>query len=188
MPADALGGPATAELTALADGAAELRAAASAEDWDAVTSTIANVQSAWDVLQGDAPPMVGDEVDRALAAIAAATEGPGAEATAQGAIDLAQAILDLELQHLTVPEVDLTRFALWVEQLRLDATAGDPALIAGDDAILETIWQRVGHTANAAIAAAVTGHLDDLRAAADVGDATAAAEVAIGLASSVAGS
>ena len=188
VPTDALGGPSPAELTAMTDGAAALRAAATAGAWNAVTATIASVQTAWDALRSDAPPKVAEVTELALEAIAAAMEGPDAEAAGQGAIDLAQASLDLLLLHQTVPEVDRARFSLWIEQLSLDAAAGDQALVAGDAAILQTIWQRVGHTADAVIGDAVSAQLEVLWSAADAGDAAAAGAAATALAAAMAGS
>ena len=182
VPADFLGGPAPAELTAMSTGGATLRAAASAGDLDSVSASLDELRAAWDAFPSDAtPPFVADETDAALAAVRAAIEASDAEAAAQAAIDLAQASLDLQLQHLAVPEVDLARFRLWVEQLQLDAAAEDQALVAGDAAILETIWLRVGHTVDAASAGAVAGQLDELRAAADDGDSAAVAAAATAL-------
>ena len=80
-----------------------------------------------------------------------------------------------------MPEVDLARFRLWVEQLQLDTATEDRALIAGDAAILETIWLRVGHTVDAAASGGLAGQLDVVRGAADDGDSSAAAAAATAL-------
>ena len=187
VPADFLGGSTPDEVAAMSDGAAAIRAAAIAADWNAVTTLLGDVQTAWRPMQHAVPPLVAEETDLALAAITAAMQGSDPAAAAQGAVDLGQASLDLRLQHLPVPAVDLARFALWVEQLTLDAATGDEATIAGDAAILETIWQRVVHTAAATVGGAVSRHLVELRAAADAGDPAAAADVAAVLAETVAG-
>ncbi|MEJ7725396.1 MAG: hypothetical protein WKH47_00075 [Actinomycetes bacterium] len=182
VPADFLGGPAPAELTAMSAGGDALRAAASTGDFDSVSASLDDLRSAWGTLRGDTtPPFVADQIDAALAAVDAAIGASDAGAAAQASIDLAHASLDLQLQHLSVPEVDLARFRLWVVQLRLDTATEDQALIAGDAAILETIWLRVGHTVDAASAGAVSGQLDDLRTAADAGDSAAAAAAATAL-------
>ena len=182
VPADFLGGPAPAELTAMSAGGDALRAAASAGDFDSVSASLDDLRAAWGTLRGDTtPPFVADQTDAALAAVDAAIEASDAGAAAQAAIDLTHASLDLRLQHLAVPEVDLARFRLWVEQLQLDTATEDRALIAGDAAILETIWLRVGHTVDAAASGGLAGQLDVVRGAADDGDSSAAAAAATAL-------
>ncbi|MDQ3449820.1 MAG: hypothetical protein M3455_02730 [Actinomycetota bacterium] len=147
-----------------------------------MSAILDELRAAWDALRGDStPPFVADQTDAALAAVAAAIEASDAGAAAQAAIDLTHASLDLQLQHLAVPEVDLARFRLWVEQLQLDTATEDQALIAGDAAILETIWLRVGHTVDAASAGDVADQLAALRGAADDGDSAAAAAAATAL-------
>jgi hypothetical protein len=96
---------------------------------------------------------------------------------AQRAIDVAQSVLDIQLQYRPPVEIDVARFHLWTQQLRVDAAAGDLAGVTGDVAVLEWIRGRIagslGRTREE-----IDDRLAALRAATDAKNLPAAADQA----------
>ncbi|HEX6569426.1 MAG TPA: hypothetical protein VF015_09680, partial [Acidimicrobiales bacterium] len=182
VPTDAAPGPVPGELTAISDGAADVRAAAEAGDWGAATEGLDAMRSAWAAYRtvGGVPPLLDEQMTQALDALAGDGLAPAVEARNAGgarkaAIDVAHAGLDLQLRYRPPAEIDAGRFALWAEQIRADAAKPDePGWVAGDVTVLEWIWQRIDHTFDDAVAGDVEAHLDSLRAAADDEDVAAA--------------
>ena len=96
------------------------------EDWEAVDATLVLIKDHWAaVSESPTPTRVADTLDAALAALTEAatrqTTGPIADA----AVQVAQSALDLELRHRSVAYVDLGRFHLHAQQLRIDAAAAN---------------------------------------------------------------
>jgi len=80
----------------------------------------------------------------ALDVLATTVDGHDAAATSAAAISVGHAGFDLQLQTRSPADVDRNRLELWAWQLELDQAAGDDALIASDQVIIETIRQRIG--------------------------------------------
>ena len=126
--------------------------------------------------------MLAVQMDRALASLAGdrmvpAVDDQNVEGTANAALDVAQAGLDLQLRfghprHRpgTLRAVDPQ---LVLDAGRLEAV---PGFVAGDVTTLEWIYDRFAHTLDAALAGDIDAALGDLRAAADDEDIEAAAD------------
>jgi hypothetical protein len=80
-----------------------------------------------------------------MTALTRAVQERKASKAVQKAIDVAQSVLDLELRHRTPAEIDVERFHLWTQQLRVHAAAKDLAGVTGAVAVLEWIRDRVAH-------------------------------------------
>jgi hypothetical protein len=179
VPTDALPGLPSAELDALSTGAAEIFAAALAEDWDAAASSLDALRSASDVCQArHVPPMIEAQLSQALVYLVAAADARQAEEALQAALDVERASLDLQLRHRPPVEIDLARLDLQARQLLVDAAADDPGAVTGDVATLEWIWDRVAHALAPSRAELIATELGNLRAAADSDDLSVAAESA----------
>ncbi len=183
VPTDAVGVAAPRELDMLASGAVDAFEQASTDEWDAASETVASLTAVVDALDAAGlPGLLADQLSAALEGLAVEVDARDPEAAGQAAIDTLQAALDLALRHREPASVDLDRMALWARQVQLDANADDSAGVAGDAAVLEAIWQRVGHTVeDTATVDAIDAGLADLRAAAADDDLTAAAAAATAL-------
>ena len=187
VPTDAIEGPVPAELTTLLDGALTIVDAAAAGEWETVATTHASMTDAWERFQAshDVPPRLVEQMNRMLRALAGdslvpAADDHNAEGTANAALDVGQASLDLQLQFRPPTEIDTDRFELWSRQLVVDAQRLEavPAFIAGDVATLEWILDRFAHTLDPATRSELESQLSDLRSAADEEDVAAATELA----------
>jgi hypothetical protein len=194
VPTDALPGPPPAELSALSTGAADIFETAGSEDWNAASATLDAMTAAWDTYRaaGDVPPMLDDQMSRALGApagdgLTGAVDARNVAEARKAAINVGQASLDLQLQYRPLAEIDLARLDLWARRLLVDAAGDDLGAVVGDVATLEWIWDRVAHVVAAPDAERIETQLDDLRTAADGEDLAAAADSATALRDSLAG-
>lgn len=186
-PADATPGPAPAELTTLSDGAVAVVGAAASGDWATVAEQHESMRAAWDGYEAahDVPPLLIDQMNRALRALAGdglipAADDHNAEGTTNAALDVAQASLDLQLQFRPPEHIERERFVLWARQLVVDANRieQNPAFVAGDVAALEWVLRRFAHTLGADVVTDIEAVLADLRVAVDDEEVEAAAELA----------
>jgi hypothetical protein len=187
LPVDATPGPVPAELTAISNGAIDILDAAETQDWEAVTAALEAMNAAWVTRRanGDVPPLLAIQMDRALDAVAGdplapAVDDRNVEGVRETAIKVAQASLDLQLQYRLPAEIDLARLGLWARQLVVDSSSDepDPGHIAGDVTTLELVWDRIAHTLEDTTVSDIEAQLADLRTAADTEDVVAAAEAA----------
>jgi len=183
VPIDALSSPLPDELKTLYSGANSIFDAASPEDWDAISTTLSGMTEAWEAHQsavdlGSLFPLLDEQMAQAFNALTEAVEQRNPEDTRKAAFAVAVATLDLQMPYRPLAEVDLTRFDLWARRALLDSAAASPGDVAGDAIVLGLIWDRVGHTVDAATAEGIAAQLKDLRAAADNEDLEAAAAVA----------
>jgi hypothetical protein len=171
VPADALDGLPSVELNTLHSGAIAILEAARLAEWEGGAATIDRIDAAWDVVKGDEPPPkpIAALVTKALRDLRSAVAAHEVAATSQGALDLAQSALDLELRHRTPAEVDAARFELWTQQLRVDAAKNDHEAVAADVAALEWIRDRFVHVMDTAGQQEIDDRLRDLRTAVDSG-------------------
>ena len=145
VPTDAAPGAVPTEPSAISTAVDETLAAVAADDVSAVEAALADMRAAWAAYRANVLPprleqQLADALDE-LSAVATTENGLGAE-TALAAIAVGQAGLDLELQHRPVADVDHDRLELWQRRLELHQAAGDDALAAGDQVIIEAIQRR----------------------------------------------
>jgi len=186
VPIDALSGALPDEITSVSSGAAEITTSSAPENWDAISATLGAMEDAWRQYRTtDVPERLDVQMTEALDALAAAVGGRDATGARQAAIGVARAALDFELRYRPIANVDLDRLDQWSNQLHLDVTAADAALVLGDVAVLEAIWDRVNHAVDGSATERVDAALTALREAADaedtatVGDALAAFRAAL---------
>jgi hypothetical protein len=196
VPTDSRPEQVPAERDAIRRGAAGIFDAAASGDWAAATATLDTMNTAWAALRtsGNVPSLLAVQMDRALETLAGSAIVPAVvdhnvEGARHGAIGVAQAVLDLQLQYRPVADVDLARFDLWSRQLLVDSTAADPdpGNVAGDVATLTRVWDRIAHTVDRSVARDVEAQLKTLTAAAKAEDVAKAAAGAQRLARRIAG-
>lgn len=141
VPIDALDAPVPAELDALSEAANAAIDALLAGQWDAAAADLREINRAWHAYRaGEVPVRIAGEMDRAIEDLTSAIEAHDVGTAGNGAIDVAQSTLDLELRHLHPPEVDLARFELWARQILVHAASGDDGGVNGD--IITLGWVR----------------------------------------------
>jgi hypothetical protein len=175
-PADAAPGPPPTALHTLVVQTSGLLESTRLSDWEAVSSTLQRVTTAWTSLRHGQPARVAAQLSKSLRALGRAVGAHQSAATTQKAIDVLQSALDLALRYRPPAEVNASRFELWTQQLRVDARAGDLAGVSGDVAVLEWIRDRFAYTLGAADGAELQRRLHDVRAAADARNLPAAAD------------
>jgi hypothetical protein len=166
VPTDALGGPPPPELVALSDGANNVLDPAISGNWNSAAAAEKAVARAWaSYRQGEVPPRLAAEMDRALKALGAAINAHDRGAAGTAAIDVAQSSLDLELRYRPPTEIDLARFELWARQIVAHGAAGDMGGVNGDVATLDWVRDRFAHTIEPADMTRIDAHLEVLREA-----------------------
>jgi hypothetical protein len=187
VPVDAVQGGVPAELTTIYDSSLAIVDAATTEDWDTVASTQAELVEAWDafVASQEVPPLLADQMARALDALAGdglvpAADDHNVEGTQNAGLDTAMAAVDLQLQFAPTTEIDRTRFEVWARQLVADANRveASPGFVAADVTTLEWVLPRVSPMLDDALRADLEAQLAELRVAADEEDLAAVAELA----------
>jgi uncharacterized protein YodC (DUF2158 family) len=177
VPTDALRGPEPPELATLAARAEGALESARLEDWPAAVSTVRHMDEAWQTVRAARqPPAIAARLDEALGRVTKAVRAHDTGAAEQAAIDVSQPILDLELRYRRPVDVDVARFHLWTQQLRVHAAAKDLAGVTGDVAVLEWIRDRVPAALDRAGRREIDARLHDLRVAADARNLPAAAD------------
>ncbi len=184
-PTDALAVP-QAEVVELSTSTWGILESARKEDWEAVEATLGRIQRLWKVVSAAAPPpIVADRMTKALGALAKAVKAEQAASVSRAAIEVAQAALDLELRQRPIAAVDIDRFHLHAQQLRVAAAADDLAGMTGQVAVLEWIKDRIGPHLDTTTRQALDAGLRDLRSAADTENLATAADHAARLAATV---
>jgi hypothetical protein len=177
VPTDALSGPMPPELVTLAEGAEGILEAARLGEWEGAKATIRRMHPAWKTLNaGSQPPMIAARLSRSLAALTRAVRVEKAARAEQKAIDLSQSVYDLELRYRPPAKIDVARFHLWTQQLRVHAAAKDLADATGDVAVLEWIRDRIAHSLDPTGRNELNSRLRDLRLATDARNLPAAAD------------
>jgi hypothetical protein len=113
-------------------------------EWPAAGGKLSRMHGAWTRYAdgGTAPVRLKGPMDRALFVLSHAIDARASHRAKAGAVDVAQAAVDLELPFLAPAEIDVARFDLWLHQLLLDAAAGDTGRASGDIAALEVTRDR----------------------------------------------
>jgi len=147
------------------------------EDWDAARPTMDRVQGLWQELEAiDYPARVTDTMSRSIEALARAVTDEDIAASSQAAVDVAQSALDLELLYRG--NVELDRFHLHAQQVRVHAAANDLAGVTGEVALLEWIRDRLASSLGDTRLGDLDADLRALRDAANAGNLEAAADQA----------
>lgn len=186
VPANREDTPEPVELAKVTTGVWGLVESARLEDWEAVDATLERIKDSWKTVAEDATPtLVADALDTALATLteAVASQEPGPVSSA--AVDVAQSAIDLELRHRTVAFVDIGRFHLHAQQLRIDAATADAGGAAAEVATLEWIRDRITGTLSTEELQQVDDKLAQLRTAVNTGNLGGAADQAARLANIV---
>jgi len=176
-PTDAHPGAPPDDLDALSLGANGILESARIRDWPTATGTLSRMESAWKAMQARTPPpLIARQLDDAMGRLAPAVRAHKAAAVEQAAVDVAQPVLDLELQYRPPAEIDAARFELHAQQLRLDAAAHDLAGVTGGVATLEWMRDRFAASLSPAGRADIDTRLAALRSASDAKNLVAAAD------------
>ena len=185
VPADALAGPTPPALRFLTTSAWGILENARLQDWQAASATVKRMSTAWKTVRGGAPPLIATRLNSNLNALTRTVKQRRAAQVAQLAINVAQSALDLELRHRPAVEVDIERFHLWTQQLRVHAAARDLAGATGDVAVLEWVRDRLTSALGPAGLPKLDAGVRALRAATDARNLPAAADHAARLAAQV---
>ncbi len=177
-PIDALDGGRPTVLQRLSTSAWGLLEDARQEDWEAGEPTLDRINALWKAISATPqPPRVTAAMTAALKAANSAVDEQDPAAAAQASVLVAQAALDLELRYQPTEQIDVDRFHLHAQQLRVHAAANSAAGVLDEVAVLEWTSQRLGDRFHQA-----DGRLDeqlrDLRRSAEAGNLTSAADLA----------
>jgi len=174
------------ELAELITGTWGLVESARLADWEAVDATLERITADWDtVTAGPTPVLVADIMTTSLATLTEAVTAQDPGAVVNAAVDVAESALDIQLRYRPTAAVDVERFHLHSQQLRIDAAAGDSAGVASEVATMEWIQDRIAGTLTADEFIAVDGELAQLRTASNTGNLAGAADQAARLANDV---
>ncbi|MBA2312163.1 MAG: hypothetical protein H0V97_05090 [Actinobacteria bacterium] len=148
VPIDALSGPLSAELGALWKGAVEIFDATPARDWDAISGTLDSMIAAWDAYQvGDyTPELLDEQMTSALDELTSAVEMQRPVRARYAAVEVGIASADFQLRYRAFHKVDFDRIELYSRRLLVDNAGNRMGDVAGDVAVIETIWDRIART------------------------------------------
>jgi hypothetical protein len=175
-PTDRLRRPLPRELGFLVTGAFGTLEDGRLEDWEAGSATAKRLLDAWAAVKPVAPPLIAQGLAGDLHALARAVSAHCADPASQLAVDVARLALDLELRYRPVTTVDVERFHLWTQQLRVHAARHDLEGVMGDVATLEWVRERVNDALRPAGRLQVDVAVRDLRDAVDARNLPAAAD------------
>jgi hypothetical protein len=177
VPTDAGSEALPTELLSLYGQAGGVLESARVADWENASVIVGHMKATWTSLgPASQPRMIASRLSGSLGALAGAVHHRSASRTEQLAIDLAQSVLDLQLRYRPPARINVERFYLWTQQLRVDAKAKDGAAVTGDVAVLEWIRDRFAQTLTPPVRAEVNSRLVALRGATDAANLPAAAD------------
>jgi hypothetical protein len=176
VPADAVRGPVPPALRFLTTGSMGVLENLRGHDWQAASATVRRLVPAWRAIGPGAPPRIRALLERNMVALGVAVRTHHSAHAMQRTIDVTRLALDLELRHRPAVAVDVERFQLWTQQLRIDAVANDVGGVNGDTAVLEWMRERVAQALTRGDRARLDAGLGDLRGAVDAGNLPAAAD------------
>lgn len=143
-PTDAVTDPLPTALRDLTTSAWGLLESARLDDWEAATATSERMRRHWATLAGASPPpLVAEQTAAAVRRLDTAVGARRPLDAQQAAIDVAQSALDLQLRYDPVSRVDVERFHLHAQQLRVHAASSDVAGTSGEVATLEWLADRI---------------------------------------------
>lgn len=166
--AHSLPAPVPAPLKAIFRSAIALAGATGATSRRAASSALAQIGHARTRLLGlTLPERLSAELAGAIATLERTIATGDKRSQRLAALDVANASLDLQLQHRAPAEIDADRLALWSLRAVVDARAGDRAFVRGDVATLTWIRDRIAFPR--AAAARIDDVLRRVRTAASTG-------------------
>ena len=175
--------PELAQLLTAAWGVVE---SARLEDWEAVDPTLARITDKWSAVAAAPTPFrIARTMDDAVTALTDAVTARDPVAIENAAVDVARLALDVQILYRPVAAVDVERFHLHTQQLRIDAANGDAAGVMAEVATLEWIRDRIVGTLTPDELATVDAELAQLRDAVNTGNLASAADEAARLANDV---
>lgn len=187
VPTDAGERGVPADLAALEAAARAAFAAAGTRDWAAAETAVADAGAGWDgTRSGGVPRLIEPILAGALDDLVGAVRARRGDDAQRAAIDVIRSTLDLELRHRPVVEVDRARFALWLDELVLDAAAGDLNRVRSDFFSLDYVRDRIALSLDATQGPAMNLGLEALLDAIAERDFEGAAQIATELQATVA--
>jgi hypothetical protein len=182
IPTDSLPGPPPAELRKLSSGADRIFRVTGSRRSREASRTLKRLRAAWRLHRSrGVPARLAAPAGRALGKLARAVRSSDRGRGRNAALDLVQAVLDLELRYRPQAEIDRARFDLWARQAQVDAVAGRSSAVAGDVAVLEWIRDRFAHALDSVALTRIDTRLEELRANVADGELGGVAETAAGL-------
>ena len=175
-PIDRLGRTLPQQLRSFVTGTFGILEDARLGDWQAAGSTITGLQAEWRSIRSVAPPLIAPLLRRNLSELARAVHRHRPMRTEQLAIDVARSALDLELRYRPVAAVDVERFHLWTQQLRVHADAHDVGGVNGDTAAIEWLRDRLTARFTSTVLRQIDNSIRNLRIATDSRNLAAAAD------------
>ena len=186
VPTDSLPGGAPAEIRKVLTAAWGTLEYARAGDWQFARSSLGRIQDQLAaVSETQQPPRVLRLLRGAVGRLEDAVHARRSLAAQQATVDVAQSAIDLEARYLDPVEIEVARFHLHSQQLRVDAAAGDRGGVHGDVATLRWVRDRIADQFDKEELASIDHGLAALSGAASAGNLQTAADLAIGLAADV---
>ena len=189
VPTDAVDDPPPAELEAMTRAANEALDATAADEWAAAATAADALEAAWAAYQPTGVPrLIEPLLDETIRDLRTAIGDEQSLDARQSAIDAARLVLDLELRHQPVTEIDLARFGVWLSQLELDAGAEELAHVNGDYFALDYVRDRILHALDPADLVRINLALEELLGAIQEEDFEAVLEIVAGMRETLAAS
>jgi len=185
-PVDSLLGGCPVEIRRILTAAWGTMEYARLEDWPSARFSTNRIRSQLALVrQTQQPPRVMALLERASRQLDAAVARHRVIATQVAAVAVAQATIDLESRYLDPLDVDVARFHLHGQALRVAASQRHLGAVTGEVAALEWFADRLLPRLDDAGKAILQQGLTDVRTAADARNAAAAADLAARLAQSL---
>ena len=180
VPTDAISEPVPPELTALSGGALDVFDTAGSGDWKAASTTVREMETAWDTVRGgNVPRLIEPRMDEAMRVLARTVRSRQATAARGAAIQAARSSFDLQLPYRPAAEIDLARMDLWAAQLLVDEATGVAGGVGADAFALDYVRDRIRAAVDARDLTRINTELGTIQVAVvdeDVALAAAAAE------------
>jgi len=185
-PANALPGGVPVEIRKLLTAAWGTMEYSRAKDWEFADTSVRRIRDELATIdKTQQPPRVMALLHHAVDQLSSAVQTKNPLAAERATVALAESGIDLEARYLEPADIEVARFHLHSQKLRVDAANGDAAGVRGDVVALELIRDRIPNAFEPDELATVDQQLTALRTAAESGDLASAADVATRLASAV---
>ena len=184
VPSDAQAGGAPVEIRKALTAAWGTLESVRAEDWPTARASVALIARQVTALdQAHQPPRVMALLHTSLRSLQTAVGVRSVRAAEQASVEVAQSVIDLEARYLLPEQIEVARFHLHTQQLRVAAAARSYPRVAGEVSALEWIRDRLALEGDQA--RAVGEALGALRGASDSRNLPGAADHATRLATLV---
>jgi hypothetical protein len=178
-PTNDLSGGAPVEIRKILTAAGGTLEYVRAQDWQFARASVRRINDQLTVItQTQQPPRVMRLLQTAITDLGSAVHAKRSTAAERATFDVAQSTIDLESRYLDHLEIEVARFHLHTQKLRIDAAAQTTAGVESDVATLEWLRDRLIEALDAQELAIIDQELAALRIAADSGKLGAAADQA----------